>query len=152
MSRRGAVLLELLVALAIFVVAATTLLATFGDVIASLDRGAVQSRAVDLARTRMSEIEAGLVATEDLRSEGRSRPAAAGGGSSRDRGEVRDPDGLFVETSVTMNEFPNLSLVEIRVYDGVRSAARFTLRQLVELPRQRSAADLGDDSEVERAP
>ena len=77
MRRTGAVLLELLVALAIFVIAATTLLGTFGDVLASIGRDTTTARAVDLARTRMSEIEAGLITVEDLRTTSSSRGGAA---------------------------------------------------------------------------
>jgi len=118
--KRGAVLLELLVALAIFIVAATTLLAAFGDVAASVARDSTTALAVDLARTRMSEIEAGLISPEDLRPET----------GARDVG-----DGLVAEAVITRSGFPDLSLVEIRVTEGPERELRYVLRQLVALPR-----------------
>lgn len=124
-DRVGAVLFELLVALAIFVVAATTLLGTFGDVVASIDRDTTTARAVDLARTRMSELEVGLLTIEDLRADS-------------ERVESRGDQGLTLEATVSRSAYPGLSLVELRVFDARRDEPRFTLRQLVAMPRDRA--------------
>lgn len=129
--RRGAVLLELLVALAIFIVGATTLLAVFGDVAASVARDSTTALAVDLARTRMSEIEAGLISPEDLRPDAGAREVG---------------DGLVAEAVISRSGFPGLSLVEIRVTEGPERELRYALRQLMAMPRLRGA---GDDREPE---
>lgn len=130
--RRGAVLLELLVALAVFIVAATTLLAAFGSVAESDARDSTMALAVDLARSRMSEIEAGLISPEDL------RPDSG-------RGEAVDGSGaLLAEAVIARSGFPGLSLVEIRVYEGTERELRYTLRQLVAMPNLRDG-DRRDD-------
>lgn len=150
--RRGAVLFELLVALAVFVVAASTLLATFGDVLGSIDRDTTTARAVDLARTRMSELEAGLVTIEDLRSEGPRATSGGQTGSAEANGadaedEATNREGLFVTASTTRSAFPGLTLVEIRVFQGEGSVPRFVLRQLMAMPEDRTEG--GDLQEVE---
>jgi len=137
MKHCGAVLLELLIALAIFVVAATTLLGTFSDVVASIGRDTTTARAVDLARSRMSELEAGLTTIEDLRAEAGRRGADVGGRAHADESEPRGAQGLIVDASITRSAYPGLTLVELRVFDATGSAPRFTLRQLVALPSER---------------
>jgi len=122
------VLLELLVALAVFAVAAVALLGVFGDLGAVVERDESTARAVDLARTRLSEIEAGLIAVEDL------RPDAARAGPM---------DEFVTEAVLSRSAFEGLSLVEIRVIDPVTRRERFQLRQLMALPRDR-ARDAGE--------
>lgn len=128
MTRRGAMLFELLVAIAIFALAATLLLSTLSDVIVANGRDATTARAVDLARTRLSELEAGLIAPEDLRAESGRRADDAGRGAREE---------LVVDAVISRSDYPGLSLVELRVFDGVQDAPRFVLRQLVSLPRDR---------------
>lgn len=166
MTRRGAILLELLVALAILVLASSILLGTVGDVNASIARDRLKARAADLARTRMSEIELGITALEDLRGapaadrahEGSSRGAAssgpsrgeasrraAGAASSRDPagGDGADDSEFTIDASITRSAFQGLSVVELRVLHGGSSEPLFILRQLVSLEDARRGPEAG---------
>jgi len=142
MRRRGAVLLELVVALGILVMAASVLLAAFTDMSASIERDGLTARAADLARTRMSELEAGLMSIEDLRAEsGRHalESSRSKGGASGVAGAA-DGDSFRIDATVERTEFTGLSLVVLRVYDASQSGEampRFVLRQLVALPEAR---------------
>ncbi|MBM4112005.1 MAG: hypothetical protein FJ253_01325 [Phycisphaerae bacterium] len=156
MNRRGAMLLELLVALAVLVLAASILLSAFGDVDASIDRDRLVSRAADLARTRMSELEAGLVAAEDLRagSAGGSSGATArggrdgGGGGARAAASAgsngaapRDGQEFEVDAVLSRSAFEGLTIVELRVLHASREQPVFVLRQLVALPGSQRDAE-----------
>ena len=68
MNRRGGILLEVLFAITLFVVAALAILQATGQAARSVDRAAVLQRAVDMATTRMAELEVGLISVGDLRS------------------------------------------------------------------------------------
>ena len=59
--RRGALLLETLLALALFVGAAGYTLVVLRDAIASTDRLERRAEALDLAGSRLAAIEAGIV-------------------------------------------------------------------------------------------
>ena len=66
--RRGGILLEVTLAIAIFAAAGSITLAATRSVFRSLDRSRRLLEAVDLARSRLSELEAGLIDLADLRS------------------------------------------------------------------------------------
>ena len=68
--RRAAVLLEVLVSLALFVGAASFVLTALHTSLSGLARAEEESFAVDLARSRLAELELGLVSMADLRDEG----------------------------------------------------------------------------------
>ena len=139
MTRRGAILLEVLLSIALFVAAGSLVLGAIRNVARGLDRDERVMQAVDVARTRLGELEAGLVSLEDLRS------------GSSDRGDAaREPGqppwvGYRVEVATTRSEFTDCTLVEVSVFDaageGGAAAAGGTgerlavLRQLMRLSR-----------------
>jgi type II secretory pathway pseudopilin PulG len=116
--RRGAVLLELMVSVAIFAVAGLTILATVRQGMNAVERARVLERGADLARTAMSELEAGLIAPESL-----SGPV--------------DEDGLWeLDVTVDPSEFEGLRVVTVAALQ-VRATGEprtvFELTQLVRL-------------------
>jgi len=99
-SRRGGgILLELLLAIALFAAAASFTTSAMRSAVDGIRRTELRARAFDLAATRLAELDAGLVAASDL---GEDRPRAdglsvrveilpgAGEGLSRARATVRD--------------------------------------------------------------
>ena len=127
--RRGALLLELLLAVALFAGAGTLCLAASKSVFRALDRSRRESEALDLVRSKMAELEAGLINTGDLREEW---SGAVGSFEPEDLDE--QPRWSFdVQTSRT--PFAGLSLVELTVFELAErpDAVSMTLRQLVAL-------------------
>ncbi|MBX3402081.1 MAG: hypothetical protein KF699_01585 [Phycisphaeraceae bacterium] len=64
--RRGALLMEMMLALAVFVGAALAILSAMGQSAASLAAAKERQRAMDLARSALSRIEAGIETAETL--------------------------------------------------------------------------------------
>lgn len=137
MIRRGGVLLEAMVALALFVGAALAILQATSQARVAVEKAAILQRAVDMATTRMAEFEAGLVSEADLRDDF--------GGSRAEFGAF-DPtppeNRLRIEAVTSRSYFDGLTLVELSVLDSEQAApdggARtiFQLRQLVHLREQ----------------
>ena len=134
MNRRGGILLEVLFAITLFVVAALAILQATGQAARSVDRAAVLQRAVDMATTRMAELEVGLISVGDLRSmDDFVRPEF--GAFDDGPAETR----LRIEASTERSPHDGLTLVELKVLDAEEPAADggarivFTLRQLVRL-------------------
>jgi type II secretory pathway component PulJ len=134
------VLFEVVLAVALFAGTGAFALASIKTVFAALDRSRREQELVDLARSRMAELEAGLVNLNDLRGEA-DAVTASGSESANDRindltrGE-RSRWSLDVQTSRT--EFTGLTLVEITANEtnpAVPEAQRlsYTLRQLMAL-------------------
>lgn len=128
--RRGGILFEVVLAVALFAGAAAFTLAAVRSVFTGLDQTKRQQEAVDLARSKLAELEAGLINLADLR--GGTTTAAA---SSSDPGRVRAREWTFdIKTSRT--RFTDLSLVELTVRQaapGELNPATCTLRQLMTL-------------------
>ncbi|MFO0827950.1 MAG: hypothetical protein U0572_07335 [Phycisphaerales bacterium] len=97
--RRAAILLETLLAIALFAGAAIFTLGALRNALAATQRSALLLRASDLARTAIAEIEAGVERSETRASE-------------RD---VPDRDGLKVEVNTAPSAFDGLTLVEVTV-------------------------------------
>ncbi len=68
-KRRGALLLEVLLSIALFAGAAAFALGASRSVFDALDRAKRQQAALDIARSKMAELEAGLITVRDLRSQ-----------------------------------------------------------------------------------
>ncbi len=134
MRQAGGILLEVLISLALFVGAALAILRATSQASDSIDRAAILQRAVDLATTRMSELEIGLVTEGDLRSD-ELQPRAEFGAFEFAPAERR----LRIEASTERAPWEGLTLVELRVLDSeqiaVDGGARtiFTLRRLLRL-------------------
>lgn len=128
-ARRGSVLLEILLSIALFAGAAVFTLMALRNALAGTQRAAVRMRAVDLAASRMAELERGIEVEADE--------------------EASDPDGLRVAVETEASGFPGLVLATVRVLgpagEGVSGEERevFALRQLVRSersPRRRRRA------------
>ena len=101
--RRGALLLETLLALALFVAAGGYTLLVMRDGISSTLRSQRQVAAIDLAASRLAAIEAGLVSMS----------------SQEDLGEELSEDNLMrVEVTLSSSAWEGLTLVEVRVLDA----------------------------------
>ena len=97
--RRGGILLELLLAIALFAAAASFTTSAMRSAVDGIRRTELRARAFDLAATRLAELDAGLVAASDL-GEDRARAdglsvrveilPGAGEGLARARATVRD--------------------------------------------------------------
>ena len=143
MSRRGALLLEIVLALAIFVAAGLTVLAMVNRGAATVGATRDRARAINLARSAMAKIEAGVARPETLLGPVRSwqseeaptdapdtQPSGPDDARPGDRGweldiktEPTAYDGL---TAVTVSAFR-------RVGAGERVSVSFTLTQFVRL-------------------
>jgi hypothetical protein len=144
------VLLEALLAIALFVGAAGFTLAATRGALQAVDRHRRSLEAVDLARSKMAELEAGFISVEDLRGDGND-----GVGSTGRAGPPRDAsESSRWRTSVKTqrSEFTGLTLVELTVaetddrpLDDSGAPVSFTLRQLVPL------GDAGEATETESA-
>lgn len=134
---RGGVLFEVMLSVALFVGAAAFTLASVRSVMRTLERSRLRQDAVDLARSRLAELEAGLTTLGGLRGE-------TDGGGETDASDVDASDApprWRLEVSTARSEFGNLTLVELTVIENLPPEAeaagenpmRYTLRQLVAL-------------------
>jgi len=150
---RGAILLEVMLALGLFVGSAAFCLAVTRSLFAALDRADRRQFAVDLARSRLAELEAGMVNLQELRGEWR------GGVGSREDDvdlEARAPVRAWqIEVTTSLSEYRGLSLIELTVTEvqpGTGAASddgvRYTLRQLIAL-REQDAEDYQVDDMME---
>ncbi len=137
MSRRGTILLEVLIAIAIFVGAGIAILGAAMRGERAVRRVREQEQAADLARSALSAIEAGLATPQNVATLVRSSPGAG-------PRLVLDSEGLIdaggeEEWSLDVDAEPSavfgLSLVTVRARKGEGEAATssFTMKQLVRL-------------------
>lgn len=115
MSRRGSILLEVLLAIAVFVFAGVVILGVMQETVAAGGRAERRALAMDMARTRMAEIEAGV--------EEGAESDAVGGASNEADGAIADPRrGLRVESRTEASEFDGLELAVVEVWDDAAPA------------------------------
>lgn len=120
--RRGAVLLETMLALGIFVAAGSLVLSIVADCTRAVARAERLGNAVDCARSLMAELEAGLRPIGDL----------AGGGID----QPEPPWEIFrIEARTVRSDFEGLVLAEISIFEAdsvdAEPSALFSLRQLI---------------------
>lgn len=153
---RGTVLLEVVAALALFVIAGLAILSLLSQAVRSLERMRDAERAADIARSAITHIELGLYQPEAL--DGRTPPwlepdalDLAGSIPDADLAPTsRRPDWtLTVETEPTA--FAGLTLVTVHVQRGDDGPTAFTLRQLVRLGLRPDASIGPEDELVEQA-
>jgi len=148
--RGGAVLLEALLSVALFVGAAGLALAAVRSAFTAMDRGQRELNAIDIARSKLAELEAGSISLADLR----SRPVIEIGSREVAVGDVGETAPYMVAIKTSPTEFPGLTLVELTVseaagsdgFEVVERAPLFTLRQLVRL----RDADIDESRDAER--
>lgn len=129
--RRGGALFEVMLSIALFVGAAALAMATTRSMLGSLDQAHRQQQAVDLARSKMAELRAGLVNVADLQAE-----RAVGVGTFDHFNDEPGAQPLWdVQIRTERSEFGGLSIVTLTVIENSNhpDAVRYTLRQLVQL-------------------
>jgi hypothetical protein len=140
---RGAVLLECMLALAIFVAAGLTIMAMMDRAASSVAETRDAEVAVDVARTAMAKIEAGIATPETL-----NGPVPAW---RDERGATFDdslPEGTgwALEISTAPSQFPELTAVTVRAVKQSKNAeeelASYTLHQLVRLAPKAERRDV----------
>ena len=134
-GRDGAVLLELLIALAIFVGAASVILAATTQVGRGLALARDRQIALEIALSCVAELEAGLTAVERLHDS--VVDVAAFSDDEIDVGvgeETIDVDGRWrLEVDTQRSRFEGLSIVTLRVFNARDGSEAAVLRQLVRL-------------------
>lgn len=146
MSRRGGLLLETMIALALFVGAALSILRATSQASTAVDRAATLQHAVDLATTRLTELETGIISVADLRA-GLDEPRPEFGAFDSSAPSER----LRVEARTERSIFAGLTLLELSVVDsdqvavdgGARSV--FTIRKLIRMREEEIDAYEQDD-------
>jgi hypothetical protein len=137
---RGAILLEVLLAIGLFVGAAAFCLGVTKSLFSAFERTDRRRLAIDLARSKLAELEAGLISVQDLRGEW-----SGGVGSRQDDVELEagaSGPAWEIDAVTTRSEYPGLSLIELTITevptDGAveSNVVSFTLRQLVALREQ----------------
>ncbi len=138
-SRRAAILFEVMLSIALFVGSAAFCLGATKSLFGALDRAKRRQVAVDLARSKLAELEVGLITLGDLRGEWSGAVGSHEAADEFDRLDHRPRWSFDVRTSRTV--FAGLLLVELTVNEipGEAGAAAdsdgisYTLRQLVPL-------------------
>lgn len=136
---RGALLLEALLALSIFVSVGSLCLLAAQSLSRALLRAQREHEALDLSLSKLAELEAGLVSIGDLRGEW----SGAVGSLLPELDEERPPGRRYVlDVRTSRSEFRGLSLVELTVREvpGTGGAAAeepfgVTVRRLLPLRR-----------------
>ncbi len=137
---RGAMLLEVMLAVGLFVGSAAVCLAVTRSLFASLQRTDRRHLAVDLARSKLAELEAGLETVQNLRGEW----SGAVGSRPRDDLETLAPGPVWeIDVTTSLSEYRGLSLIELTVMEVSQDAGAdrddavsFTLRRLIALREQ----------------
>lgn len=134
MKRNGSILLECLVALAIFVGVASTVYSLIIAAAGSVERTARRERAADLARSALAKIEAGIETPESMN--GPVEPWRDDSDGTFD--DNPQPTPWVLEISTEPSEFDGLVMVTARAecYDppgSDRIVTSFELKQLVRL-------------------
>jgi len=153
MTRRGGILFEMLIAVAIFVGAGTLTLQIVGNGFDGLERTHRHQLAVDLARSKLAELEAGMININDLTN------GVIETVGSLEMVDMSAPVGLdtpqeewLVEADTSRTEFSGLTLVELTVFFGPEDdAPSVTLRRLVRL-REQSVDEYEQDELIEDLP
>ena len=142
---RGAMLLEVMRALAVFVTAGMAIIGLVRQAAGELEHVRRVERAADLARSTMARIEAGITSpqaaggpvrawADDPEAMEGDPEAGEGGGGFADAPPAKS--GWEVAVEVEPSEFTGLTLVSVTATErGERDAVRaaYTLRQLVRL-------------------
>ena len=141
--RRGGLLLETLVALAILVMVGLFALAAARDGLSAAERSARRAAAVELAASRLAEIEAGLVSLDEV------GDLSASSLEEDEFGFEDDPPRwpFTIEVESSPSAFEGLSRVEVVVVldDPEVNADPIELARLVTLVDERGPDDLGSD-------
>lgn len=136
MMRRGAILFELLVSIAIFIAAAAITLRAVSNGYESLRRSHQRQLAVDLARSKLAELEAGIISLTQLQSDFITTVGSIDlTESASDLPREDDLTQWRYEVDTIPTEYAGLTLVEVRIFtpDDVEGERPTVLRQLISL-------------------
>ena len=142
-------LFEIMISVALFVGAGAYCMAVARSLVGTVDRVQREQQALDLARSRLAELEAGLISVNELRGEwsgavGSHEPAP-------DLAPARARSTWTLESQTTPSEYQGLSLVELTVretpgpLEEEPGAISVTLRQLLALRELEPEAYEPDD-------
>jgi type II secretory pathway pseudopilin PulG len=143
--RTGWVLLEMMVSLTIFVFVALTVLGAIGQGITAAERTRDRTRAVDLARSTMAKLEAGLGTAQSLAGPVPLWEPPLDADAPFDEAEdggfseiAPAPSAWEVEIDTIPSEFPGLTHVIVTAVkrpspESEETTASYTLQQLVHL-------------------
>ncbi|MCH7961391.1 MAG: hypothetical protein IIC49_03555 [Planctomycetes bacterium] len=150
-TRRGGILLEVMLALALLVMGSMAILSAMSQSIHSLEATRLKQQAADLARSAMARIEAGIATPETLQGPvpaWESDPES--GADELNDGALPDEFGLAatvgwgedsgweLEIDTSPSPFAGLAIVRVRALrrasaDSDRIMGQYTLEQLVRL-------------------
>jgi type II secretory pathway pseudopilin PulG len=119
-TRRASILLEVLLAIAVFAFAGVVVLGVLQETVAATERAERAAAAMDLARTRLAEIETGMGANAPDR--------ADDGTAARDASGVYA--GLRVEDRLEPSDHEGLDLAVVEVWDDAAPAPSALARAL----------------------
>lgn len=149
-GRRASIMLELMIALALFVMGALAIMGAIGDGARTLRRLRTEEAAHDLARSAVAALESGLARPETIQQMvHQPRGAAPYIAAEPDEGDADDnPDAAWrIEAQTEQAPIDGLALVKISVFEGEGSESTLaTLRQYVRLlPGEEDQAGKQDD-------
>lgn len=152
MTRRGAILLELLVALAMFAGAAALTLSIVGNSVTALGRLHERQLAMDVARSKMAELEAGLININDLLDGPIESIGSIDLHDFNAGPPVSGPGSWRIEASTEITPWRGLTLAEVRVYTSDEATTpAVTLRRLLRL-REAPVEEYEEDEMLEGLP
>lgn len=152
--RRGGVLFEVMLSMTLFIGAAAFAMSASRSMLGDLHGMLLRQQAVDVARSKFAELQAGLISVQDLQGE-----QVRGLGSFEAFNEEPGAHPLWViDVSTTRASFPGFSIVSLTVSQETATATvtpnadgvRITLRQVMQLrevndEREYEADDLLED-------
>lgn len=161
-TRRGAILFEVLLSIAIFAGAALFVLSASRNAVDQQYKSMRQQQAVDLASSMLAELETGRLSLFELR-DGLPRSLGSNDTFREQIDERFESDGRRwgVEVNTERSEIPGLTLVILTVFDTTsmdalaqdseQATVKCTLRQLMAL-REEDAEDYRPDEMLEDLP
>lgn len=118
-KRRGGVLLEVVIALGLFVAAGVFALGSMRSAASAMTRSAREAIAMDLARSKLAELEAGVITLAELRErEGVLDTVGSMSFDDEEAGTTWRGREWIVEIETERTEFAGLTLVELTVREA----------------------------------
>lgn len=134
--RSGLILLEVIVALAVFVAAAAMTLQITSSLLDSLHRARTTQMAEDIALSLMAELEAGLITLRDMR----TGATATVRGLTTMEDEPAENDPIFeLEVIARRSEYAGLSYVELSVTEIAAGGGMIAMPATDDTPPRPSA-------------
>lgn len=129
--RRGALLLELVISLAILVGAGLAVLSMLSQGVRSAKEASEHLKAIDLAMSALAQIEAGIAEPESLNGpvpEWKDEQATTGAAFDE---SIPEPSGWSLEIETSRAGHADLTIVTVRAVRDRPNGARFTASQFI---------------------